>query len=330
MSALRLARAFTRAVEDRQVRRAATTGTPTSSSSRRDRASRRSACPTRRASPRAPSRTRSPRRTTTSPRWSGSSSDARRSPPSSSSRSPGTWASCFRSRVPRGPARADRRRRGAARLRRGHDRLPRPSGRRTGALRRDARPDDARQGHRRRAAGGRLRRPAGDHGARRACRTRLPGRNALREPAGDGGGDRDAARARGARRRGTASSARGARLEAGLRVARRAASQVARASERCSACSSRTCPSRAGTTQGADTARFAAFHAAMLDRGVYLPRRSSRPASSRRHTAMPRSTRRSKPLAQRTPGPDPDLTPGVRSRHVCLVTAGVPLYPRPP
>ena len=39
-----------------------------------------------------------------------------------------------------------------------------------------------------------------------------------------------------------------------------------------------------------------------------LPRRNSKPASCRRFTAMPRSTRRSRRPARRTPRPVPDLT----------------------
>ena len=58
-------------------------------------------------------------------------------------------------RVPRLPARADARRRRAARLRRGHL-VPRRLPRRTGSLRRHSRPDDAGQDHRRRPAGRRL------------------------------------------------------------------------------------------------------------------------------------------------------------------------------
>ena len=50
-------------------------------------------------------------------------------------------------------------------LRRGHLGLPRVGGRRAGDLRRAAGPDVPRQDHRRRAAGRRLRRPRGDHGA---------------------------------------------------------------------------------------------------------------------------------------------------------------------
>ena len=72
-------------------------------------------------------------------------------------------------------------------------------GRRAGPVRHRARSDHAREGHRRRAPGGRVRRPARRHGARRAFRSRLSGRHALREPARHVRRDRDAPRALGAR-----------------------------------------------------------------------------------------------------------------------------------
>ena len=82
------------------------------------------------------------------------------SPPSSSSRSPATWAASRRapatSQALRELTRAARR---APHLRRGDDRLPRRLRRRAGALRRHARPDLPRQDRRRRPAGRRLRRP---------------------------------------------------------------------------------------------------------------------------------------------------------------------------
>ena len=69
-------------------------------------------------------------------------------------------------RLPAGPARPVRRARRRAHLRRGHHRLPRRARRCAGALRRHAGPDHARQDHRRRLPGGRLRRQGRDHGAR--------------------------------------------------------------------------------------------------------------------------------------------------------------------
>ena len=116
---------------------------------------------------------------------------------------------------------------------------------------------------------GRLRREARDHGARRAGRARLPGRHALREPARDDGGDRDAAGALPSPGSGTGSSAPG---NGSSRASRRSVLRCRSA--------------RVGTMFGlffteapvrswedakqADTARFATFHRAMLERGVYL------------------------------------------------------------
>ncbi len=81
------------------------------------------------------------------------------------------------------PALGDRRSRRPARLRRGDHRLPGRPRRRPGALRRRARPDDPRQGARRRAAGCRVRRPARADGADRPRGRRLPGGDALGQPA---------------------------------------------------------------------------------------------------------------------------------------------------
>ena len=78
----------------------------------------------------------------------------------------------------------------AAGLRRGDHRLPRRPGRRAGADRRPARPDDHGQGRRRRAARGGVRRLGRADGADRARRRRLPGGDAVREPAGGGRGAR--------------------------------------------------------------------------------------------------------------------------------------------
>ena len=61
-------------------------------------------------------------------------------------------------RVPRRPARRMRSRRGAARVRRGDHRVPHRCRRRPEQVRRHARPDDVRQGHRRRPADRRCRR----------------------------------------------------------------------------------------------------------------------------------------------------------------------------
>ena len=69
----------------------------------------------------------------------------------------------------------------AADLRRSDDRLPRGLRRGPVAVRHHARPDHAGQDHRRRAAGGGLRRPGRDHGPRAAGRQGVPGRHAQRQ-----------------------------------------------------------------------------------------------------------------------------------------------------
>ncbi len=91
--------------------------------------------------------TRSPCPTTTSTRVDAAFARARRatSPPCSSSRSPGTWASsCPTPGSSTACATLCDRDGRAARLRRGDDRLPRAPRRRAGALRRAPRPDDPR------------------------------------------------------------------------------------------------------------------------------------------------------------------------------------------
>ena len=96
-------------------------------------------------------------------------------------------------RIPRGTSGALRSLRRAADLRRGDHGLSRRLGRSPGALWRDAGSHLPRQDRRRRAAGGRLRRAARSDAAARAGGSRLPGGDALGQPAGDGGGPRDAA-----------------------------------------------------------------------------------------------------------------------------------------
>ena len=71
----------------------------------------------------------------------------------------------------------------AARVRRGHHRLPPRPRRRPGPVRHHPRPVDVRQGRGRRAAARRARRPGRHHGLPRARRPRLPGRHAVGEPA---------------------------------------------------------------------------------------------------------------------------------------------------
>ena len=147
-------------------------------------------------------------------RGRGSTSSRRSSP----SRIRPTWASSRRSdgflELLRERGRRQRR---AARLRRGHLRLPR----RAAAAPRSspgvtARPHDPGQGHRRRPARRRLRRLARADGADRARRRRLPGGNAEREPA------------RGRRRPGDAGAARRRRLRAADRDDRRPGRRHAR------------------------------------------------------------------------------------------------------
>ena len=133
-----------------------------------------------------------------------------------------------------------------------------------------ARPDDARQDHRRRPAGRRLRRPARSDGAGVAVRPGLSGRHDVGQPAGDGGRPGDA---RGDRRRPPASTTRlealGRPLEDGrdanaIDPTRRAPAGWP-ASARCGRCSSRAERVTDWTTAARPTrARFARFFHAML------------------------------------------------------------------
>ena len=84
-------------------------------------------------------------------------------------------------------------------LRRGDDRISRGPAGRAGNLRRDAGSHHARQGDRRRNAGGRLRRAARHHAEARARGPGLPGRHALGKSGRGGRGPRDAAARAGAR-----------------------------------------------------------------------------------------------------------------------------------
>ena len=138
------------------------------------------------------------------------------------------------------------RRRRAARLRRGDQRLPRRPRRRPAALRRRARPDRPRQGARRRPARRGLRRPGGDDGADRPRRRRLPGGHAVGQPAGGRRRARHAAPAR-RRRLPRGSTQLTDRLAAGLARARRRPSRCR--SPRPPACSpSSSAPSRSPTS----------------------------------------------------------------------------------
>ena len=192
MSAVRVARALHRPRHDRQVRRLLPRP--------RRRLPRRRPAPARLTLgvPDQPRRAEGGRRRYAARRYNdldarskrSASAPPARSPPSSWSRSPATWASSppatgFLGRAARAV----------------HDATARCSifdevitgfrvaaGGAQGALRHRARPDLPRQDHRRRPAGRRLRRPRRHHGAGRAGRPGLPGRHAVRQPAGDDGG----------------------------------------------------------------------------------------------------------------------------------------------
>ena len=90
--------------------------------------------------------------------------------------------------VPGGAAGAVRRARGDPRLRRGHLRFPRRRRRGPGAVRGPPRPHLPRQDHRRRVAGGRLRRAARPDGAGGPGGTGVPGRHPVGQSPRDGRG----------------------------------------------------------------------------------------------------------------------------------------------
>ena len=102
----------------------------------------------------------------------------------------------------------------AADIRRGRDRLSRRLRRRAATVRRDAGRHHPGQDHRRRDAGGRLRRREGDHGHRLPGRADVPGRDAVRQSGRHGRGHQDigaAARAGSLRRVGDDGRAAGRR-----------------------------------------------------------------------------------------------------------------------
>ena len=209
-----------------------------------------------------------------------------------------------RAGFPPGAAQGHRRARRPARLRRGDDRVPRASGRSAGALRRHARPDDARQGDRRRPPGGGVRRSPRDHGARGSGRRRVPGGDAVGEPARDDRGDRDLARDRragrlgwtGARRRAARGGSLGARCRDPGRARRNDVRHVLLGRARHELGHGRTGRYR--------PLRRVSPRDARARRSISL-RRSSKPASCRRFTATPRSTRRSPQLRTRSPVSEP-------------------------
>ncbi len=199
-----------------------------------------------------------------------------------------------RARLPRGAARALRRLRRAARLRRGDHRLPRRARRRAGALRRHARPDHPRQDRRRRPAARRVRRPRRGDGAARPVGRRLPGGDALREPARDGGGPLRAAPAARPRRLRASSSdgraARGGRSRRSARVQRVGAMATLFLADGAGAQLRRraSAPTPSATARSSGTCSSAASTSR---------RRSSSACSSRSPTATRRSTAPSRPLA---------------------------------
>ena len=124
----------------------------------------------------------------------------------------------------------------------------------------------------------------------------LPGRHAVRPPAGDGGRRRDAGPADARRLRGP----RGDRRGAGGRAARRRPPRPAARSRSRASGSLLTVFFRSGVPRNwaeagtSDRDAYARFFGAMLDDGrPAARRRSSRPGSSRPRTARPRSPRRS-------------------------------------
>ncbi len=122
--------------------------------------------------------------------------------------------------------------------------------------------------------GGRLRRPRRGDGPGGAGRAHLPGRHALREPHGHGGGHRHAAAPHPGCLRAAGGSS--ARLADGLRrlaAEARVPGPGRTGSARCSPSSSprRRSSTRPRARKAASTKRFAAFFHAMLEKGIYLP-----------------------------------------------------------
>ena len=135
-----------------------------------------------------------------------------------------------------------------------------------------ARPDDARQDHRRRPAGRRLRRPRRPDGASGARRAGLPGRDAFGQPAGDGGRARHAAAIDGTAR---LHPTRGPRRAAGGRHCRRTCAPAAipagwRASGRCGRSSSRRTRWRLDAARRERHARATRGSSTGCSPGVYL------------------------------------------------------------
>ncbi len=203
-------------------------------------------------------------------------------------------------------------------LRRGDHRLPPRARRRAGALRHHARPDLPRQDPRRRPARRGVRRPGRHHGHGRARGPGLPGRHALREPAGDGRRARRSSTSSRSRARYETLEARSARLEEGLR-------RAARDGRRDGDGQPRRLDDHRLLLRGAGHRlrdREGVRHEALRPvlprharaRASTCRRRSSRRRSSRSPTARPRSTRPSRPRP-RPSGRRPDGLAGAASRH---------------
>ena len=170
----------------------------------------------------------------------------------------------------------DPRRRRPARLRRGHHRVPARARRRAGAVRRHARPDDARQDHRRRHADRGVRRPAPISWT--SSRRRVPSTRRARCPATRSRWRPGSPRSPSCR----AGAATSTLEDVGRRSSKpglarggdraRAARSRSPASGRCSRSSSgrrrRSTPAEA---LASDRAAYARFFGAMLDQGILLP-----------------------------------------------------------
>ena len=152
--------------------------------------------------------------------------------------------------------------------------LPRRARRRPGALRHRPGPDAPGQGHRGRDAHRRLRWTGRPHGHAGPVWSRLPGGHA-RGPPGRHGSGRGHAGCRHDRRSMAASSACAQRLEVGLRAAaeRRAVPQVSisRVGSLLTVFFRAQAPRDLEEAEATDAAAFGRFHAALWDRGVFVP-----------------------------------------------------------
>ena len=171
-----------------------------------------------------------------------------------------------RAGLPRGFARALRRVRGAARLRRGDHRLPDRARRRAGAVRGPRRPDGPREDRRRRASDRRLRRLGGDHAPPRAGRRRLPGGTLSGNPLATAAGLRCCTGC--ATRPSTRSSSGERRTSKPVCAARRV---PARRRDGHALHGRRSPVTNFAQASACDTARYGAYFRHMLERGIYVP-----------------------------------------------------------